>query len=56
MTGKAREAAAEAPAAAPSAERRLSGELGAEAAGGRLDRALAAAPALAGAGLSRSRI
>jgi 23S rRNA pseudouridine1911/1915/1917 synthase len=30
--------------------------LGAEAAGGRLDRALAAAPALAGSGLSRSRI
>ena len=56
MTGKARKAAAEAASAPPSAEPRLSGELGAEAAGGRLDRALAAAPALAGAGLSRSRI
>jgi 23S rRNA pseudouridine1911/1915/1917 synthase len=59
MTGKVRQAALEAPAPPrpePHPERRLAGELGAEAAGGRLDRALATAPALAGAGLSRSRI
>jgi 23S rRNA pseudouridine1911/1915/1917 synthase len=56
MTGKARPAAAAARVVPPADGRRFSGVLGAEAAGGRLDRALAAAPALAGSGLSRSRI
>src|SRR5690606_2764614 len=56
MTGKAPQAAASAAAAPPPGGRRLTGVFGAEAANGRLDRALASSPALAGAGLSRSRI
>jgi 23S rRNA pseudouridine1911/1915/1917 synthase len=56
MTGKARPAAVLTPVAPPPGGRHLAGVLGAEAAGGRLDSALAASPALAGSGLSRSRI